>query len=135
MATTTTTAAPTTTAAVPVTTAAAAPVTTRPPAAAPRATAAPAPTQPPTTPAPAPPAAAITIQNFAFSPALLTVAAGTKVTATNKDMTTHTWTADDGSYNASLPPSGSFGHTFTTPGTFTYRCEIHPSMKGTVRVT
>jgi predicted lipoprotein with Yx(FWY)xxD motif/plastocyanin len=98
-----------------------------------------APTAPPTTASTAPPAgqsAAITIQNFSFSPAVLNIAAGTTVTATNKDGSPHTWTADNGSWNSgSLDQNESFSHKFTTAGTFPYHCDIHPSMKATVNVS
>ncbi|MEE1805921.1 cupredoxin domain-containing protein [Streptomyces sp. BE133] len=40
---------------------------------------------------------AVTIKNFAFSPAKLTVKAGTKVTWTNTDPDTHTVTSKQGS--------------------------------------
>ena len=96
-------------------------------------------TAPPTTAstaAPAGPSAAITIQNFSFSPAVLNIAAGTTVTATNRDGSPHTWTADNGSWNSgSLDQNESFSHKFSTAGTFPYHCAIHPSMKATVNVS
>lgn len=91
-------------------------------------------TSPPTTAAPQP--STITIQNFTFNPAVLDVGVGTTVTATNRDSASHTWTADDGSWSSgTLAKDASATHTFTQAGTFTYRCDIHPSMKGTVRVS
>ncbi|MBW3668981.1 MAG: cupredoxin domain-containing protein [Actinobacteria bacterium] len=93
-------------------------------------------TAPPTTTAPpAGPTAAITIQNFAFSPPVLNVTAGTTVTATNRDSAPHSWTADDGSWDSgTLGQNASFSHRFGRSGTFSYYCAIHPSMKGTVNV-
>ena len=98
-------------------------------------TAAPSPA-PTTTAAPRPAnRQAITIQNFTFSPPVLDVALGTVVTATNRDEAPHTWTADDDSWDSGdLAQNASYSHTFNSPGTFTYSCEIHASMKGTVRV-
>jgi plastocyanin len=29
----------------------------------------------------------------------------------------------------------SFSYTFSTPGTYTYYCDIHPNMMGTIVVT
>lgn len=79
--------------------------------------------------------AAISLANFAFSPASITVKAGTKVTWTNKDSTTHTVTSDSGVFNSgNLPPNSSFSFTFSTPGTFSYHCSIHTYMTGTVMV-
>ena len=51
---------------------------------------------PAATQAPAISAVAVTIQNFAFTPAAITVAAGTTVTWTNKDAATHTVTSNAG---------------------------------------
>ena len=85
---------------------------------------------------PAGPTAAITIQNFTFSPPVLNVAAGTTVTATNRDGAPHTWTADDGSWDSgTLNQNGSYSRRFPTAGTFPYHCVIHPSMKATVNVS
>lgn len=78
----------------------------------------------------------VTVQNFAFGPVTITVVIGVNntVTWTNKDSTTHTVTANDGSFNGNLPSGGTFTQTFTTAGTYTYHCSIHTYMKGTVIV-
>jgi plastocyanin len=90
--------------------------------------------EPPPT-APEGSSAAITLANFAFAPASITVKAGTKVTWTNKDSTTHTITSDTGAFDSgNLAPNASFSVTFSTPGTFSYHCSLHPSMLGTVIV-
>ena len=79
--------------------------------------------------------AAIRIENFTFSPLALQVSPGTVVTATNADGASHTWTADDDSWDSGTLGQGDrFQHTFSEPGTFSYFCAIHPSMKGTVTV-
>ena len=81
-------------------------------------------------------AQAVTIVNFAFQPASLEVPVGTTVTWTNQGSAPHTVTADDGSFDSgTLQPGGTFSMTFDTPGTFTYHCEIHPNMMGTIVVT
>jgi plastocyanin len=106
------------------------------------ATSKPAPaTAPPASEAPAsaPPAAtgdAVTIANFAFDPATLTVKAGTTVTWTNTDSATHTVAWGDGTpASGPLSAGGStYARTFDTPGTFAYRCGIHASMTGTIVV-
>ena len=78
----------------------------------------------------------VTIKNFSFSPSSITVVIGVNntVTWTNMDAVTHTVTADDGSFIASLPAGTTFTHTFTTAGVYTYHCSIHKFMKGTVKV-
>lgn len=76
--------------------------------------------------------ASVTIQNFAFSPATVTIAKGGTVTWTNKDSTTHTVTFADGS--SDLAGGATFSKTFNDAGTFDYHCSIHPSMTGKVVV-
>ena len=90
----------------------------------------------PVAPAAAAPGASVTIANFSFSPASLTVSAGTTVTWTNNDSTAHTVTLDDGSAaSGDIAGGATFQHTFTTAGTFTYHCRIHPTMTATIVVT
>ena len=78
---------------------------------------------------------AVTIQNFAFSPTALTVKVGDKVTWTNQDSAGHSATADDGSFDTGVLAQGRSGSvTFSKPGTYTYHCSVHPTMKGTIIV-
>lgn len=80
--------------------------------------------------------AAVTIDNFAFSPQSLQVKVGTTVTWTNNQGTTHTVTSDTGEWDSgNLSQGKSFSFTFTKAGTFAYHCAIHSSMTGTVEVT
>jgi plastocyanin len=80
----------------------------------------------------------ITIKNFAFDPSSLTVKSGTVVTWVNQDGVSHTIVSDTGSPAAfssdSLSTDASYTFTFIQPGTYTYHCSIHPSMKGTIIV-
>ena len=86
--------------------------------------------------APAGGATAVTIKDFAFSPASNSVPIGSKVTWTNSDTTAHTVTFDDGSADSgNLAPGSTFDQTFATAGTFAYHCTIHSQMHGTVTVT
>jgi plastocyanin len=79
---------------------------------------------------------AVTITNFAFSPAIVTVKAGTTVTWTNRDQDSHTATAMSGPFHSpTLNTGDSYRYTFTTPGRFEYLCAIHPFMTATVVVT
>jgi plastocyanin len=86
---------------------------------------------------------AVSIQNFAFVPPTLQVAAGTTVTWTNLDAVDHqiindaTAQAAQGALFMSnpLPQGATYSFTFTTAGTYPYHCNIHPSMKGTITVT
>ncbi len=87
-------------------------------------------------PAPAATGAAdtVAIEGFAFATSTLTVAKGTTVTFDNKDSAAHTVTADDGSFASPVGGGAAAQITFDTEGTFTYFCEIHPSMTATVIV-
>jgi plastocyanin len=77
----------------------------------------------------------LTIENFNFTPADITVAAGTTVTWTNNDDVQHTVTASDNSFGSkALETGGAFSFTFTQPGTYSYFCSIHPFMTGRVTV-
>jgi plastocyanin len=79
--------------------------------------------------------ASVTMGDFFFSPASVTVAAGDTVTWHNSGQEPHTATADDGSFDTGTINSGGSGsHTFNSAGTFSYICTIHPNMHGTVRV-
>jgi plastocyanin len=77
---------------------------------------------------------------FAFSPATLTIKAGTTVTWKNTTTVSHTVTSDDGksfdsgTANPIAAQSGTFSFTFTKAGTFAYHCSIHPFMKATITV-
>ncbi len=78
---------------------------------------------------------AVTIQNYTFSPATLTVKVGEKVTWTNQDSVGHSATADDNSFDTGVIAQGKSGsNTFTKAGTYTYHCSVHPMMKGTIIV-
>ena len=78
----------------------------------------------------------VSIDNFAFVPATLTVKVGSTVTWTNHDEEPHTVAASDGSFHSpGMGTGATYSHTFPTPGKFDYVCSIHPSMHGTVVVT
>src|SRR5262249_49609321 len=74
------------------------------------------------------------LTNTAYSPNPLTINAGTAVTWTNKDSTTHTATSDTGVFSGTVGPNGQFSFTFPNKGTFAYHCTLHPNMVGSVVV-
>ena len=82
------------------------------------------------------PAAAISIDNFTFTPQTVTVKAGTTVTWTNKDDIPHGIAATNNAFKRSqaLDTDDSYSFTFTTPGTYQYFCYLHPHMTGTIVV-
>jgi plastocyanin len=83
------------------------------------------------------PAATVVIDNFSFSPAQLSVAAGSTVTWENHDDMPHTIVNDATPRefrSAPLDSGEHFSQTFLKPGTYKYFCSIHPHMTGTVVV-
>jgi plastocyanin len=80
-------------------------------------------------------AATVQIDNFTFTPATLTVAAGTTVTWKNEDDSPHRIGDKDGTFkSAALDTDDTFSHTFATPGVYPYICTIHPYMVGKIVV-
>jgi LPXTG-motif cell wall-anchored protein len=77
----------------------------------------------------------VTIQDFNFSPAQITVQEGDTVTWTNDGPAAHSATASGGAFDTGIFSAGqSRSHTFDEAGTFAYICTPHPNMKGTVVV-
>ncbi|MDN3292585.1 cupredoxin domain-containing protein [Streptomyces ficellus] len=96
----------------------------------------------PATSASSPPAgkkeARITVKDFAFKPANLTVSPGTTVTVINQDSAPHTVTAGSGGkpFDTGTIAAGESA-TFAAPssaGKYSYICDIHPFMKGSLTV-
>jgi outer membrane biosynthesis protein TonB len=97
----------------------------------------PQPTPEPTpepTPTPEPlPDITINIANMAFSPASVTAKVGQRVVWKNKDVQTHTATADSGEFATGfIDPGGQASITVSSVGEFNYHCSVHPSMKATL---
>src|SRR6516162_6894778 len=79
--------------------------------------------------------ATVQIDNFTFTPATLTVAAGTTVTWKNEDDSPHRIGDKDGTFkSAALDTDDTFSHIFATPGVYPYICTIHPYMAGKIVV-
>jgi plastocyanin len=80
--------------------------------------------------------AKVTIQGFAFHPSSLTVKAGTKVTFTNEDSTTHTATSQGDSTidSGNLAQGQTYTVTLSKAGTYNYICTIHQYMQGSITV-
>jgi plastocyanin len=95
----------------------------------------------------------IMIENYAFSPAQLTITAGTTVTWINQDSVGHTVTegspdsptppaqrtfdssnGTDGANVLTIAPGKSYSFTFTTPGEYDYYCLPHSFMRGHITV-
>ena len=79
----------------------------------------------------------VTIDNFTFSPAEITVLAGTRVIWTNRDDIPHTVTDKENPKTIRSPPldtGETYARVFDKPGKYVYFCSLHPHMQGTVIV-
>jgi plastocyanin len=77
----------------------------------------------------------VAIEDFYFEPADAAIQPGDTIMWVNEGNTPHTVTSDDGRFDSEvLNPGESFMFTFPESGTFSYHCEIHPSMTGSVNV-
>lgn len=75
------------------------------------------------------------LTSWGYAPESLTVQVGDTVTWTNTGQAPHTVTADNGAFDSGIiNPNDSWTYTASTPGTFTYLCTLHPTMRGTLVV-
>lgn len=83
-------------------------------------------------------AAEVSIVNMTFAPSNVTVKKGSMVKWTNKDSMAHTVTESDtknGPNSGTLNKGDTYSFTYSAVGTYSYRCDFHPNMTGTVTVT
>jgi plastocyanin len=77
--------------------------------------------------------------SYRFAPEAISVSTGTTVTWTNSDNFTHSVQFLDGGLPTEplqMQPGASTTFAFTSPGTYSYQCHLHPQdMRGTVTVT
>ena len=76
----------------------------------------------------------VTIDNFTFAPAQLTVKVGDTVTWKNHDDIPHTMVSAGKFRSKTLDTDDSFSFTFTAAGDYKYFCSLHPHMTGTIKV-
>ena len=77
----------------------------------------------------------ITIKDFSFGPASITVPPGTKVTWVNKDEEPHKVVSVDEIFKSTaIDTDGEFSFVLSQPGTYKYFCSVHARMVGTVVV-
>jgi len=76
--------------------------------------------------------ASVSMVDFKYEPAALTVTAGTTVTWKNNGAAPHTVTAADGSWDSgNLDAGATFSKTFDTPASVAYFCKYHGAATGT----
>ena len=77
----------------------------------------------------------VAISNYAYNPPTLTVAAGAKVTFANRDHTAHTATSTAPGFDTgTISPGGAATVELTKRGTYTFYCQFHAFMRGTIVV-
>jgi plastocyanin len=75
---------------------------------------------------------AVSVRDYQFEPASLTVEAGSTVTWVWEGRAPHNVVGQG--FESPEQSSGNFRHTFDRPGTYPYECTIHPGMDGTIVV-
>jgi plastocyanin len=84
---------------------------------------------------PAPRAHIVTIKNFAFEPAELTIARGDTVVWSNTDFVPHSATASDSAWDSKeIGANATYRSVPARAGRHAYYCVLHPTMKGTIIV-
>ena len=79
--------------------------------------------------------AKVTIDNFTFAPAALTISVGTTVTWENHDDIPHSLVEKNKLFRSkALDTDESYAFTFTQAGTYDYFCGLHPHMVGKIIV-
>jgi plastocyanin len=77
----------------------------------------------------------VTIDNFTFKPAVLTIKPGTTVNFVNHDDIPHSIVDSGGKFKSKvLDTDQSFKMTFAAPGNVSYFCGLHPHMTGKIVV-
>ena len=77
----------------------------------------------------------VVVENFSFQPGTLTVKAGTTVTWVNHDDVPHTVNENNKTFKSgALDTDAKFSYKFTSPGTYSYFCSLHPRMTGQIIV-
>ncbi len=77
----------------------------------------------------------VAVENFSFQPGTLTVKAGTTVTWVNHDDEPHTVNENNKTFKSgTLDTDAKFSYKFTSPGSYSYFCSLHPRMTGQIIV-
>ena len=78
---------------------------------------------------------AVAIRGFAYAPKKATAALGDTVVWTNADFVPHSVTSDSAVFDSpDLEPKARYSWVASKKGIFSYHCEMHPKMAGTLVV-
>jgi plastocyanin len=78
-------------------------------------------------------AALVSIVDFGYMPGTIRIRAGQTVVWRNDGREEHDVTGDDW-HSGPMEPTVEYRQTFGSPGTFEYRCTVHPDMTGSITV-
>ncbi len=82
-----------------------------------------------------PPGVEVSIDNFSFTPPVVTVKPGTQITWINRDDIPHTVVSNENVFKSkALDTDDKFSFTLSKPGTYSYFCSLHPRMTAKVVV-
>jgi plastocyanin len=78
----------------------------------------------------------VSIKSTAFAPKTVTINGGDTVTWKNVDTVNHQVVANNGAFaSGQIGPNRIYAKRLDTPGTYGYRDALHPTLRGTVKVT
>ena len=78
----------------------------------------------------------VSIKAAGFAPKTVTIAGGDTVTWKNVDTVNHQVIANSGAFaSGHIGPNRTYAKRIDTPGTYGYHDALHPTLKGTVKVT
>ena len=76
----------------------------------------------------------VLIDKMKFGPVPAGLRAGDRITWVNKDLFRHTASAQDGSFNADLPPGARATVVVPKAGAISVTCRYHPGMRTMLKV-
>jgi plastocyanin len=77
----------------------------------------------------------VVIEQMRFNPPTLTVRRGDRIQWVNKDLVAHTASSNAPMFDSGgIAPGVSWGYVASRPGSYPYRCNFHPTMRGTLNV-
>jgi plastocyanin len=78
----------------------------------------------------------VNIKSTGFAPKTVTIAGGDTVQWKNVDTVNHQVVANNGAFvSGQITPNHTYSRRIDTPGTYNYHDALHPTLKGTVKVT
>jgi plastocyanin len=82
-----------------------------------------------------PSARTVAIHGYAYHPPTITVSPGTRLVFVNRDQTAHTASEKGARFDTgTIQPGHRAAITVSRPGRYTFYCQFHPFMHGTVIV-